>query len=111
MATAVYGAKIAAAQTSANLSQRSLGERTGISQPTLSRIVRGERTATMPELIRIAEATGVTVAYLAGSAASDRVQCAARASDWSDMAQMYEKLLHFVELDDYLDDQAIPASS
>jgi hypothetical protein len=37
------------------------------------------------------------------------VQCAARATNDASMDGMREALLHFLELDDYLDDQAIPA--
>lgn len=40
---------------------------------------------------------------------ADRTQYAARATDDSDMDRMREALLHFMELNDYLDDQAIPA--
>jgi hypothetical protein len=38
------------------------------------------------------------------------VQCAARSTNGSGMAGMRAALLHFLELDDYLDDQAIPAT-
>lgn len=109
MPSSHYGPRIAAALKLANISQRGLQDRTGISQATLSRIVGGHRPAKMPELIRIADATGVTVAFLAGSDASERVQFAARATNGSGMEQMREQLLHFIELDAYLDDQAISA--
>ncbi len=64
----------------------------------------------MPELMAIAWATGVTVAELAGTGTvAERVECAARATNHADMDGMREALLHFVELDDYLSGQAIPA--
>lgn len=64
----------------------------------------------MPELVAIARATGHTVAQLTDSSpVGERVQCVARATNGADMAAMREKLLRFLELDDYLDDQAIPA--
>lgn len=91
------------------MSQRALASATGISQPTLSRIISGERAAKMPEIIAIAWATGATVAELVGArTVADRAQCVARATNDAGMVQMREALLHFLELDAYLDDQAIP---
>lgn len=99
---------IESARAAAGLSQRRLAKRTGISQATLSRILNGERTAKMTEIILIADATGCTVAQLAGSAVSERVLCAARSTNGAGMDAMRQRLLHFMELDAYLDDQAIP---
>lgn len=109
--TTDVGVLIERARIAAGLSQRALADATGISQPTLSRIISGDRAAKMPEVVAIAWATGHTVAQLteAGTVA-DRVQCAARATNDSDMDRMREALLHFLELDNYLDDQAIPAT-
>ncbi|WP_026197514.1 helix-turn-helix domain-containing protein [Sciscionella marina] len=111
MMTVGVGALIERARDAAGISQRALADATGISQPTLSRIISGERPAKMPEVVAIAWATGHTVAQLtdAGTAA-DRMQYAARATNGSGMDRMREALLHFVELNDYLDDQAIPAA-
>ena len=103
-------ATIESARTAAGLSQRALADKTGISQATLSRILSGERTAKMPDIILIADATGCTVAQLTGRAVADRVQCAARTTNGSSMASMRQRLLHFIELDAYLDDHAIPAA-
>jgi transcriptional regulator with XRE-family HTH domain len=103
--------QIERARRAAGLSQRGLAEATGISQPTLSRIISGNRTAKMPELVAIAWATGTTVAELTGpETVADRAQCAARATNGAGMERMRVALLHFLELDDYLDDQAIPAT-
>ena len=105
------GARIERARAAAGLSQRALADMTGISQPTLSRIVSGQRTAKMPELVAIAWATGVTVAELAGTGTvAERVECAARATNHANMDGMREALLHFLELDDYLSGQAIPVT-
>lgn len=105
------GALIERARVAAGLSQRGLADATGISQPTLSRIISGDRVAKMPEIVLLAEVTGHTVAQLAGTGTvADRVQCAPRATNGSGMEGMREALLHFLELDDYLDDQAIPAT-
>ena len=103
-------AAIENARAAAGLSQRALADRTGMSQATLNRILAGERTAKMTEIILIADATGCTVAQLTGSAVADRVQCAARATDSASMGSMRQRLLHFMELDAYLDDYAIPTA-
>jgi transcriptional regulator with XRE-family HTH domain len=109
--TTGIGALVERARAAAGLSQRALADATGVSQSTLSRIISGDRPAKMPEVVAIAWATGHTVAQLteAGTMA-DRAQCAARATNDSDMDRMREALLRFVELNDYLDDQAIPAT-
>lgn len=104
------GASIERARQAIGLSQRGLADATGISQSTLSRIITGERAAKLPEIVTIAWATGHTVAQLTGSAVADRVECAARATNDSDMAGMRQALLSFLELADYLDEQAIPAT-
>jgi transcriptional regulator with XRE-family HTH domain len=104
-------ARIERARVAAGLSQRALAEATRISQPTLSRIISGDRVAKMPELVAIAWATGHTVAQLTGAGnVAERAQCAARATNGSDMEGMRQTLLHFLELDDYLDAHAIPAT-
>lgn len=111
MAAADVGARVERARVAAGLSQRALADVTGISQSTLSRIISGDRVAKIPEVVALAWATGHTVAQLTGAAAvADRVQCVARATNNSGMEAMRQALLHFLELDDYLDDQAIPAT-
>lgn len=111
VAAADAGALIERARLAAGLSQRALADVTGISQSTLSRIISGDRAVKMPEVVLIAQATGHTVAQLAGTGTvADRVQCAARATNDSGMERMREALLDFLELDDYLNDQAIPAT-
>lgn len=109
MSSTQLGAAIESAREAAHLSQRALEDSTGISQSTLSRILSGKRPAKMTEIVRIADATGCTVAQLTGTAAASRVLCAARATNGSAMDKMRQRLLHFVELDAYLEDQAILA--
>ena len=105
------GALIERARIAAGLSQRALADATGISQPTLSRIISGYRSAKMPEVVAIAWATGHTVAQLTETGVvAERVQFAARATNDSGMDRIREALQHFIELNDYLDDQAIPAT-
>ena len=106
------GLRIERARAAAGVSQRALADLTGISQPTLSRIVSGQRKAKMPELVDVAWATGATIAEVSGTGAvAERVECAARATDHADMDGMREALLHFLELNDYLAGQAIPATN
>lgn len=110
--TADIGALIERARVASGLSQRGLADATGISQSTLSRIISGDRSAKMPEIVAIGWATGHTVAQLIGTeTVSSRIQCVARATNDCEMARMREALLHFVELNDYLDQQAIPATA
>lgn len=111
MATVDVGALIERARNTAGLSQRALADASGISQPTLSRIIAGHRPAKLPEIVAIAWATGHTVAQLTGTGTvAERAQCAARATNDSAMDSMRQRLLAFLELDDYLDEQAIPAT-
>lgn len=109
MAMTSVGALIERARVAAGLSQRALADATGISQSTLSRIISGDRVAKLPEVVAIAWATGHTVAQLTGAGSvAARAQCVARATNDTGMEGMRQSLLHFLELDDYLDDQAIP---
>jgi transcriptional regulator with XRE-family HTH domain len=102
--------RIEQARQKSGLSQRDLAAATGISQPTLSRIISGERVAKVPELVAIAAATGHTLAELTGqSRVAERVQSAARATSGANMEAMRCELLHYLELDAYLDQQGIPA--
>jgi transcriptional regulator with XRE-family HTH domain len=110
--TTQVGDRIERARAAAGLSQRALADITGISQPTLSRVISGQRAVKVPELVVIAWATGATVAELTGlGTVAERVECAARATNQAGMDGMREALVHFLELDDYLAGQAIPATS
>lgn len=100
---------IESARAASGLSQRALADKTGISQATLNRILNGSRVAKMPESILIAEATGCTVAQLTDSAVAERVRCATQSTNGANMNAMRQRLLHFMEMDAYLADQAIPA--
>lgn len=105
------GRLIADAMGEARISQRSLADQTSISQSTISRILSGERTAKMPEIIQIAWATGRTVAQLSGlRTVPDRVQCAARGTQGTAMDSMRGTLMNFLELDEYLERQGIGRS-
>ena len=104
------GTRVRKAYEAAGLSQRGLADAADISQTTLSRIVAGDRVAKISELVDIARVTGVPLRQLTGTGAASRVECAARATNGAQMSQMREMLLHFAEINAYLDDQAIPAA-
>lgn len=108
MRTTQIGAAIENARQAAGLSQRVVEDRTGISQSALSRILSGQRTAKMTEVMQIADATRCTVAQLTGTAIADRVLYSAGATSSLAMEKMRRRLRHFVELDADLDDQGIP---
>jgi transcriptional regulator with XRE-family HTH domain len=111
MARLDAGALIERALVTAGLSQRGLANATGISQATLSWIMSGDRIVKMPEIVLIARATGHTVAQLTGTGdVVGQLQCAARGANDSGMDEMRGALLPVLELDKYLDDQAIPAA-
>ena len=101
-------AAIESARAASGLSQRDLAQKTGISQATINRVLTGSRTPKLPEIILIADATGCTVAQLTGGSVADRVRCAARSTNGAGMDSMRQRLLHFAEMDSYLDDYAIP---
>lgn len=112
MSTAIAGQLIQEALMTSGLSQRAVSDYTGIPQTTISRIANCSRAAKLPEIILIAEATGHTVAQLTGRGTTeDQVQWAARSTDGSAMEGMKKALLHFMDLDEYLTDQAIPSRS
>jgi transcriptional regulator with XRE-family HTH domain len=107
--TTEVATRVERARLAAGLSQRGLAEATGISQPTLSRVISGDRVPMLPELVAIAWATGHTLAQLSeGGTVAERAQYAARATNDASMDGMRDALLHFLELDHYLDDHAIP---
>jgi len=106
--TSEVGMRVDHARAAAGLGQRALADLTGISQPTLSRIIFGDRTVKTPELAAIAWATGAMVTELAGSGkVADRAQRMPRATAGPDMEAMRKALLHFLELDEYLSGQAV----
>lgn len=58
----------------------------------------------------IAEATGTMLAELTGVGyVGDRAQSAARATDGADMDVMRRELIAYLELNAYLEDQAVPS--
>lgn len=102
------GERIRQAIESTNLSQRAIATKTGISQATLSRIASGDRAAKISELAALSQVTGWSISALTGlNHLADRVQYAARATNGSDMAEMREIALRYLDLSDFLHDQGI----
>ncbi|CAM2792518.1 helix-turn-helix domain-containing protein [Actinomyces slackii] len=100
---------LAQALSVAGMSQRQAAAAAGLSQATLSRIVTGSRTATVPELLALSQALSVPLTMLSGvSPLAERCQVAARREGDAAMDSMRGTLLHFHELDAYLDGQAVP---
>jgi transcriptional regulator with XRE-family HTH domain len=105
------GLRVEAARERVGLSQRALAAKAGLSQPTLHRIEQGARTPKMPELIKLARALGCSLSEISEhSPVRDRVICFARAENLSDMSGLRRELVHFLELDAYLEEQGVPRS-
>lgn len=103
------GQRVRRAREAADIAQRDLLARTGITQTTLSRIESGKREAKMNEIVSLAWVLGSSVAELTGhSDVRDRVECIARATDDANMDDIRRELTHYLELDAYLEDQGIP---
>lgn len=76
------GQRIVNARKAVGMSQRDLAAETGLSQPTIQRIEKGERTASRLELVLIADGCGVLVDDLLGtSKIADEVRCAGRTDE------------------------------
>lgn len=90
------------------MTQRALAEVTGISQPTLNRILTGAREPKLNEVISIASALGVSVNDLAErSAVAGELVCSARSGRDGAADKMLAELTFYFELDAYLDAQGI----
>lgn len=100
-----FGPRIKAAREHRGWNQRSLARASGLSQSTLQRLETLERTATIPELIRIAAALGTTVGDVTGeSPVRDRLVYAARTSDDAAADAMKERLAFYLEMDASFDE-------
>lgn len=74
--------RIGEALSKAGMSQRDLARYSGLSQPTISRILTGGREVSSIELALIADACGVRVADLEGrSTVEDTLRCAGRTDE------------------------------
>ena len=104
----MLGQRIRTALKLSTLSQDALAERTGITQSTLSRIIRGQREASLVELAAISQATGVSLAFLRRELdlpVDTRV--AARSSDGASMSALQDRISGCIALDRCLDEYGI----
>lgn len=81
-------------------SEKELSEKTSIPQDNLTEILRGERTPKMTEVIKISDVTGLTIAEIMGDSVEGRAEVLNHSSNVEEMRQ---KLIYFLELDAYLD--------
>lgn len=101
------GARLVAARETVGLSQRDLQVYSGISQPTIHRIEKGHRSASILELSALADACGVLVADLQGTnAMADQVLCAGRMSDGGTQA-LANYMIHALGLARRLDELGV----
>ncbi|GLZ41229.1 helix-turn-helix transcriptional regulator [Actinokineospora sp. NBRC 105648] len=106
------GDRVRAARERVGLSQRALADRAELSQATLNRVELGARKPKMPELVALARALGCSLSEISEhSPVRDRVVCFARAENRNaenQMAGLRRELVHFLELDAYLEEQGVP---
>ena len=107
------GGRIRLARERVGLNQRQLAVLTGVSQPTISRVERGERsTLAVTELHRIAVATGTTVPALTREAdRGERILTAARTAATGDpgaVSAAASAAAELLELDAVLDALSLP---
>ncbi len=103
------GRRMQAARETAEISQTAAGTAIGVSQPTYSRIEKGERPLAGDELVVLADLFGVRAASITGLASvSKRAIYAARTDGSSSaMEKMRARLSAYLELAGYLTDQGI----
>lgn len=102
------GRRIVDARKAVAMSQRDLAAETGLSQPTIQRIEKGERTASRLELVLIADGCGVLVDDLLGtSKIADEVRCASR-TDEVGSKQLADYLIYAFGVARRLDQLGIP---
>ena len=106
-----FGPRIRAARERRGWKQRALAKASGLSQSTLHRLESRDRTATIPELIKIADALGTTLGDLTGeSPVRGRLVYAARTSDDAAADEMKERLAFYLEMDAYFDELGVAAA-
>lgn len=68
VAAETFGHRLERLRDDAGLSQSSLARRVGVSQSAVSQMESGERSPSYGMLVQLADALGVSVAYLVGAA-------------------------------------------
>lgn len=108
MTVETIGARIQRARETSGKSQRAIQADTGISQSRLSRIESGDHAPKLNEVLALSWTLGYTVTELTGhSPVRDRAQFAARTEMGGDVAALQAELIHFLELDAFLDEQGV----
>lgn len=94
-----------------SVSQEAAAQALGVSQPTYSRIEDGSRPLKGDELVLLADLFGVRASAITGIVSiRQRARFAARTGGGAaEMSAMRERLYAYLELDDYLTKQGIPA--
>ena len=67
LAAETFGERLTRLREDARLSQSALARRVGVSQSAVSQMESGERSPSYGMLVQLAEALGVSVAYLVGA--------------------------------------------
>lgn len=108
----VQAARISALAKRSDVTQRRLAEDAGLSQPTLNRIMTGQRAASTPELVSLAWALGVPYEELvAEQPLSQRVLVAARTQNASvDISAARDRLVGYLRMEAYLEAQGVAAA-
>ena len=107
-----FGLRVRAARERQGWTQRRLAAESGISQPMIARIESQERTAKVPELIKVAAALGTTLGDLTGeSPVRDRLVYAARTSDNAAADAMKDRLAFYLEMDAYFESLGCSATA
>lgn len=102
------GQRIVDARKAVGMSQRDLADESGLSQPTIQRIEKGERTASRLELVLIADGCGVLVDDLLGtSTIADEVRCSGR-TDEPGAKELADYLIYAFGVARRLDQLGIP---
>lgn len=102
------GQRIVDARKAVGMSQRDLADETGLSQPTIQRIEKGERTASRLELVLIADGCGVLVDDLLGtSTIADEVRCSGH-TDEPGAKELADYLIYAFGVARRLDQLGIP---
>lgn len=103
-----FGQRVRAAREATGLSQTEVAEALAMSQPTYSRLEKGEIASdriTSVLLDDLSRAVGRSMSFLfAGSPVRDRVRLAARRHDDEEVRARADRVLELLEIDDDLDD-------
>lgn len=105
---AEIGKRIVDARKAVGMTQRDLASETELSQSTIQRIEKGERTASRLELVLIADGCGVLVDDLLGTNnIADEVRCAGR-TDEPGSKELADYLIYAFGVARRLDQLGIP---